>query len=151
MRVERRLEELGLKAGAPVQRTNRLAALKHGDLVYLSGRTPVYPDGTRVIGKVGSDLTLEEGYEGARQTAVNLLGELKELIGDLDRVTQVIKLLCMVNTADGFHDTSLVADGASDLLFELYGEKGRHTRSAVGIACPAGNACIEIEMVVAVE
>ena len=151
MRIEQQLEQLGLKAAPPVSRSNRTAALKHGDLVYLSGRTPVYPDGTRVNGKVGSDLTLAEGYQGARQTAVNLLGELKEFIGDLDKVTQVIKLLCMVNTAEGFYETSRVADGASDLLFELYGEKGRHARSAVGIACPAGNACIEIEMVVAVE
>ena len=151
MRIEQQLEQLGLKAAPPVSRSNRTAALKHGDLVYLSGRTPVYPDGTRVNGKVGNDLTLEEGYQGARQTAVNLLGELKEFIGDLDKVTQVIKLLCMVNTAEGFYETSRVADGASDLLFELYGEKGRHARSAVGIACPAGNACIEIEMVVAVE
>ena len=151
MRIEQQLEQLGLKAAPPVSRSNRTAALKHGDLVYLSGRTPVYPDGTRVNGKVGSDLTLEEGYQGARQTAVNLLGELKEFIGDLDKVTQVIKILCMVNTAEGFYETSRVADGASDLLFELYGEKGRHARSAVGIACPAGNACIEIEMVVAVE
>ena len=151
MRVEQQLADLNLKAASPVSRSNRTAALRHGDLVYLSGRTPVYADGTRVNGKVGSDLTLEEGYEGARQTAVNLLGELKELIGDLDKVTRVIKLLCMVNTAEGFYETSRVADGASDLLFELYGEKGRHARSAVGISCPAGNACIEIEMVVAVE
>ena len=151
MRVEQRLEELGLKAASPVSRSNRVAALQHGDLVYLSGRTPVYPDGTRTDGKVGSDLSLEEGYQAARQTAVNLLGELKEFIGDLDRVTQVIKLLCMVNSADGFYDTSQVSDGASDLLYELYGERGKHSRSAVGIACPAGNAAIEIEMVVAVE
>ena len=151
MRVEQQLADLGLKAAPPASRSNRAAALKHGDLVYLSGRTPVYSDGTRLNGKVGSDLTLAEGYQGARQTAVNLLGELKEFIGDLDKVTQVIKLLCMVNTAEGFYETSRVADGASDLLFELYGEKGRHARSAVGIACPAGNACIEIEMVVAVE
>ena len=76
--------------------------LQHGDLVYLSGRTPVYADGSRVNGKVGSDLTLEQGYEGARQAAVNLLNELKEFIGDLDRVTQVIKLLCMVKHRRGF-------------------------------------------------
>ena len=151
MRVEQRMEELGLKPGALVHRTNRVAALQHGDLVYLSGRTPVYADGSRVNGKVGSDLTLEQGYEGARQAGVNLLNELKEFIGDLDRVTQVIKLLCMVNTAEGFYQTSEVSDGASDLLFELYGERGRHARSAVGIDCPAGNACIEIEMVVAIE
>ncbi len=151
MLVEQRMEQLGLKAADPVRRDNRVAALQHGDLVYLSGRTPVYPDGSRLTGRVGSDLTLQQGYQGARQTAVNLLGELKEFIGDLDNVTQVVKLLCVVNTADGFHDTSQVADGASDLLFELYGERGRHTRSAVGISCPAGNAAIEIEMVVAVE
>jgi enamine deaminase RidA (YjgF/YER057c/UK114 family) len=149
--VEQRLEEMGLVASPPVLRTNRVAALQHGDLVYLSGRIPTYPDGSSITGKVGGDLTWEQGYEAARQTAVNLLGELKEFIGDLDRVTQVLKLLCMVNTADDFYDTSGVCDGASDLLHELYGERGRHTRSAVGIACPAGNMAIEIEMVVVVK
>ena len=151
MLVEQRLEEMGLKAGPSEPRTNRVGAVRHGDVVYLAGKTPIYSDGRKAIGKVGGELTLEEGYEGARQTAVNLLGALKECIGDLDRVTQVVKLLCMVNTADDFYDTSKVADGASDLLLELYGEKGKHARSAVGIACPAGNLCIEIEMIVAVE
>jgi len=143
--VEQRMEQLGLRSAEPVRRGNRVAALKHVDLAYLSGRAPVYSNGSRVIGRVGSDLTLEEGYQAARQTAVNLVGELKELIGDLIKVTQIIKLLCMVNTADGFHDTSQVADRASDLLLYLYGEKVRHTRSAVAISCPAGNAAIEIE------
>ena len=151
MRVEQRLAELGLQAAPPVLRDNRVGASRHGDLGYLSGRGPVYADGTTTTGKVGSDLTFDQGYEAARQTAVNLLGELKELIGDLDRVTQVVKVLSMVNTADGFFDTSGVSNGASDLLYELYGEKGRHARSAVGISCPAGNIAVEIEMVVAVE
>jgi len=152
MRIEQRLEELGLKAAPARVNPNRVGAVKHGDLVYLSGKTPVYSDGKpRQKGKIGSDLTLEEGYEGARQTAVNLLGALKDCIGDLDQVTQVVKLLCMVNTADGFYEAHKVADGASDLLVELYGEKGMHARSAVGIACPGGNNMIEIEMIVAVE
>ena len=152
MHVEQRLEELGLKAAPARINANRVGAVRHGDLVYLSGKTPVYSDGKpRKKGKIGSDLTVEDGYEGARQTAVNLLGALKDCIGDLDKVTQVVRLLCMVNAAEGFYDTPKVADGASDLLVELYGEKGKHARSAVGIGCPAGNNMIEIEMIVAVE
>ena len=152
MRVEKRLEEMGLTLpmGRPV-RANRVYALKTGNYVYVSGSTANYPDGRRLTGKVGRDVTVEEAYDGARQAAVNLLGSLKECIGDLDQVKQIVKLLCLVNTAEDFYDSPSVANGASDLMIELYGERGRHTRSAVGIACPAGNSVIEVEMMVEVE
>ena len=151
MKVEQALADRNLTWATPRPQTNRVAAVQHGDLVYLSGRAPVDAEGKLVSGKVGRDCTPEEAYEGAKQAMVNLLGALKTEIGDLDRVTRVVKVLCLVNTADDFHDPGKVADGASDLLVELYGERGRHARSAVGIACPAAGLCIEIEMIVAVE
>ena len=139
-----------MPSGRP-ERANRLYAKQVGNTVYVSGSTASYPDGRRVTGKVGRDVTVEEAYEGAKQAAVNLLAGVKECVGDLDRVTQVVKLLCMVNNAEDFYDAPSVANGASDLLMELYGEKGRHARSAIGVACPAGNSCIEVEMIVEVE
>jgi enamine deaminase RidA (YjgF/YER057c/UK114 family) len=151
MRIEKRMEELGMEmpTARPV-RANRVYAMRTGNIVYVSGSTANYPDGRRVLGKVGRDVTVEEAYQGARQAAINLLASLKECIGDLDDVRQIVKLLCMVNTAEDFYDAPSVANGASDVFVELYGERGRHARSAVGIACPAGNSCIEVEMVVEV-
>ena len=151
MRIEKRMEELGMEmpTARPV-RANRVYAMRTGNIVYVSGSTANYPDGRRVMGKVGRDVTVEEAYQGARQAAINLLASVKECIGDLDDVRQIVKLLCMVNTAEDFYDAPSVANGASDVMVELYGERGRHARSAVGIACPAGNSCIEVEMVVEV-
>ena len=151
MKIEKRMEELGMEmpTARPV-RANRVYAMRTGNIVYVSGSTANYPDGRRVMGKVGRDVTVDEAYEGARQAAVNLLASLKECIGDLDDVKQIVKLLCLVNTAEEFYDAPSVANGASDVMVELYGERGRHARSAVGIACPAGNSCIEVEMVVEV-
>ena len=151
MKIEKRMEELGMEmpTDRPV-RANRVYAMRTGNIVYVSGSTANYPDGRRVMGKVGRDVTVDEAYEGARQAAVNLLASLKECIGDLDDVKQIVKLLCLVNTAEEFYDAPSVANGASDVMVELYGERGRHARSAVGIACPAGNSCIEVEMVVEV-
>ncbi len=151
MKIEKRMEELGMEmpTARPV-RANRVYAMRTGNIVYVSGSTANYPDGRRVMGKVGRDVTVDEAYQGARQAAVNLLASLKECIGDLDDVKQIVKLLCLVNTAEEFYDAPSVANGASDVMVELYGERGRHARSAVGIACPAGNSCIEVEMVVEV-
>ena len=151
MRIEKRMEELGMEmpTARPV-RANRVYAMRTGNIVYVSGSTANYPDGRRVMGKVGRDVTVEAAYQGARQAAINLLASLKECIGDLDDVRQIVKLLCMVNTAEDFYDAPSVANGASDVMVELYGQRGRHARSAVGIACPAGNSCIEVEMVVEV-
>ena len=152
MRVEKKLEEMGYEMpfGRPV-RANRVYAKRLGNVVYVSGVSASYPDGRRVNGKVPDDVPVAEAYEGARQAGVNLLASLKECIGDLDQVKSIVKLLSMVNTADGFHDPAAVANGTSDLLVEVYGERGRHARSAVGIACPAGNSVIEVEMIVEVE
>ena len=109
MKIEKRMEELGMEmpTARPV-RANRVYAMRTGNIVYVSGSTANYPDGRRVMGKVGRDVTVDEAYEGARQAAVNLLASLKECIGDLDDVKQIVKLLCLVNTAEEFYDAPSV-------------------------------------------
>ena len=96
-------------------------------------------------------VTVEEGYQAARKTGIALLGTVKGAIGDLDKVKQVVKLLCMVNGAVGFAQHPAVANGCSDLLVEVFGDKGRHARSAVGFSGLPGNGCIEIEMILELE
>jgi enamine deaminase RidA (YjgF/YER057c/UK114 family) len=102
------------------------------------------------VGKLGGDLSIDEGREAAGVAALNLLGSLKAEIGELDRVTRIVKLLCMVNCTPDFVQQPAVANGASDLLVEIFGDVGRHARSAVGMAALPGNVCIEIEMIVEV-
>jgi enamine deaminase RidA (YjgF/YER057c/UK114 family) len=102
-------------------------------------------------GRLGENMQVEEGYEGAKLAALNLLAALKAELGDLDRVKKILKLLCFVNAVPGFVGLPKVSNGASDLLVALYGENGKHARSTVGVSVVGGNACIEIEMVVEVE
>jgi len=125
-------------------------AKRHKDLVFLSGHGPI-EDGSLITGKVGSDLTVEQGAHAARVTGLNLLATLKAEFDELENVVSVLKLLGMVNVAPGFSDLPAVINGCSDLFIEVFGEKvGRHARSAVGMAeLPFGMA-VEIEAVVAV-
>ena len=123
---------------------------RHRDLVFLSGHGP-FQDGKLITGKVGSDLTVEEGANAARVTGLNLLATLKKELDELENVTSVLKLFGMVNVAPGFDDLPAVINGCSDLFIEVFGEKiGRHARAAVGMAeLPFGMA-VEIDAVVAV-
>lgn len=125
--------------------------MRTGNLVFLSGHGPKLEDGNLITGKVGSDLTLDEGYAAAKRVALILLASLKSEIGDLDRVRRVVKLLGMVNCTPDFTDQPKVINGASDLLVELYGDKGRHARSAVGMNALPSNIAVEIEMIVEIE
>ena len=154
MRVEQKLADMGLELREPsrTRAGNFIPAVRTGNLVYLSGNGPGLPEGGLLHrGKLGDNVTIEQGYDCARLTMLNLLSALKEEIGDLDKVKQVVKLLCMINSAPDFGDTPKVANGASDLLIELYGEAGRHARSAVGMATLPGSMPVEIEMIVEVE
>lgn len=117
-------------------------------LVYTSGHVSQDSDGNLITGKLGDEVSVEEGYEAAKVTAVNLLGSLKSEVGDLDRIERIVKVLCMVNCVPEFAKQPAVANGASDLFVELFGDKGRHTRSAVGVAALPSNVCVEIEMIV---
>jgi enamine deaminase RidA (YjgF/YER057c/UK114 family) len=151
MSADTRLKELGLElpsAAAPVG--NYVPAVRSGNLVFLSGHGPVGKDRV-VTGKLGVDLTVEEGYEAAKIVAIGLLGSLKDLIGDLDKVRRIVKLLGMVNCDPAFMEQPGVIDGASDLLVEVFGEKGKHARSAVGMNALPFNIAVEIEMIVEVE
>ena len=125
-------------------------AKRYRDVVYLSGHGPI-ADGNLITGKVGSDLSVEEGTEAARITGLNILATLKKELDDLEHVTSVLKLLGMVNAAPGFTDLPQVINGCSDLFIEVFGEKvGRHARSAVGMAELPFNMAVEIEAIVAV-
>lgn len=152
MKIEQKLTEMGLKLpGVRKPAGNYVGAVRAGNLVFVSGHGPGVekPGGEleMVRGKVGRDLTLEQGYEAAKLVALHLLRALKEVIGDLDKVVRVVKLLGMVNTADGFKDQPKVINGASDLYVALWGEAGRHARSAVGLyELPFGIA-VEIEAI----
>jgi len=130
---------------------NYVPAVRTGNLVFLSGHGPFKEDGSLITGKVGADLTVEQGYEAARRIAIGLLGSLKAEIVDLDRVKRVVKLLGLVNCTPEFADQPKVINGASDFLVEVFGEKGKHARSAVGTNALPFNIAVEIEMIVAVE
>ena len=151
--IEDRIRELGYTLpGAAVPAANYVTAVhvEAAGLVYTSGHVARRDDGSTVTGKLGADISIEEGYEAAKLTALGILGSLKAALGELDRVNRVVKLLCMVNSTPDFGKQPPVANGASDLLVEVFGDKGRHARSAVGMADLPGGACIEIEMIVEV-
>ena len=151
-RAEEKIKELGITLpGGKAPVGNYVPAVKTGNLLYLSGVGPAAgPDGTIPTGKVGQDLTVEQGYEAARLVGINLLARLKDALGDLDKVERVVKLLSMVNASPVFTQTPAVANGCSDLLVEVFGERGRHARSAVGMAALPNNIAVEIEMIVEV-
>jgi enamine deaminase RidA (YjgF/YER057c/UK114 family) len=152
MKIEAKLAEMGLELpSAPKPVANYVRIVRTGNLLFVSGHGP-YRDGKlQFLGKVGGDLTVEEGYQAARLVALNCLASVKEALGDLDRVKRVVKLLGMVNCTPEFGQQPEVINGASDLLVELYGDAGRHARSAVGMnALPRGIA-VEIEMILEVE
>ncbi|UCE53167.1 MAG: RidA family protein [Desulfobacterales bacterium] len=152
MKIETRLKEMGLELPAPGKPVaNYVSAVRSGNLVFLSGHGPVLENGNLITGKVGADLTLEEGYKAARQVALVLLASLKSEIGDLDKVRRVVKLLGMVNCTPDFVDQPKVINGASDLLVEIFGEKGKHARSAVGMNALPLNIAVEIEMIAEIE
>ncbi|MEE2885082.1 MAG: RidA family protein [Chloroflexota bacterium] len=148
--VETRLLELGIELPEmkrPV--ANYVPVVRTGNLLFLSGSIPASrQDGSEVRGKLGDDLSVEEGYEAARLVGINLIAVLKATLGDLDRVVQIVKLLTMVNSTQDFVDTPAVANGCSDLLVEVFGDKGKHARSAVGMASLPLNVPVETEMVV---
>lgn len=146
---ENRLKELQITLSEPSTPTaNFVKSVRVGNLVYLSGHGPDKPDGGRITGKVGSDLTIEEGQEAARLTAISLLSTLKAEIGDLNKVKRVFKVFGMVNCPASFDQHSQVINGCSDLLVDVFGERGKHVRAAVGMSSLPGNMAVEIEMIV---
>ncbi|MCH7746375.1 MAG: RidA family protein [Chloroflexi bacterium] len=151
--IEDKLKELGITLpDTPPPMANYVPGVRTGNLLYLSGLGPANrPDGTTPAGKLGKDMSVEEGYEAARLTGINILARLKGELGDLGRVKRVVKLLSMVNTTPDFTQQPAVANGCSDLMVEVFGDKGRHARSAVGMNSLPNNIPVEIEIIVEVE
>jgi enamine deaminase RidA (YjgF/YER057c/UK114 family) len=153
MSAEARLKEIGLALPPPPKPGgNYVPGVRVGNLLFLSGHGPGRVDGVpSARGKVGRDLSIEDGYKVAREVGINLLGTAKALLGSLDKVKRVVKVLGMVNSAEGFGDQPKVINGFSDLMVEVFGENGRHARSAVGMAELPSGIPVEIEMILEVE
>lgn len=150
--VEARLKELNITLPAPTPPSGSFAkTVRVGNLVFTSGHGPVKPDGTMVQGRLGADLTIEQGQEAARLTGIALLTSLKAEIGDLNKVKRIVKVLGMVTSTPEFTDQPKVMNAFSDMMVDIFGDKGKHARSAVGMAALPGNIAVEIEMVVEVE
>lgn len=149
---EEKLKELGIvlpPASKPI--ANYVNAVRSGNLIFLAGKGPKRADGTDVTGKVGKDLTIEQGYEAAKLVAINQLAALKAEIGDFKKVKRIVKVLGMVNCEGSFTEQPKVINGFSDLMVAVFGEKGKHARSAVGMHALPNNIAVEIELVVEVE
>lgn len=147
--IEKRLEELGLiLPPSPEPRFTYIPCNQTGNLIYLSGQDCRDSNGKLIYeGKLGSDLTIEQGQEAARQTILNCLAVMKGYLGDLDRVVRIVKLLGFVNSAPGFADQPYVMNGASNLLVDVFGENGKHARSAIGTSELPFRTPVEIEII----
>jgi len=147
--IDKRLVQLGIalpELAPPL--ANYVPAVQVGQTIYLSGRGPRKSDGSYIIGKVGKDLSVEEAYQAARLTAINQLAALKAHIGDLNRVKRIVRVTGYVHCTDDFTQQPQVINGFSDLMVEVFGDRGRHARSAIGTnALPLGIP-VEIEMIV---
>jgi len=149
---EQKLQELGIELpeiAPPV--ANYVNVVRSGNLLFLAGKGSQNPDGSRITGKVGVDLTIEEGYEAAKSIAYQHLAVIKNEIGDLSKVVRVVKVLGMVNTTPEFTAHSQVINGYSDFMVEIFGEKGKHARSAVGMSSLPVNLAVEIEVIIEIE
>lgn len=155
MEVEKKLAEMGLTLPpSPSPVANYVPAVRSGNLLFVAGHGPaLVKDGKieYIRGKLGRDLTVEQGYQAAKQVMLNILQSIKGAIGDLDKVRRIVKVLGFVNCTEDFPDQPKVINGASDLLVALYGERGRHARSAVGMQQLPFSIAVEIEMVIEVE
>ena len=147
--VESRLIELGYSLAPPPEPIgNYLSASTSGNIMWMAGVGARRADGSRISGKLGQDLTVAEGYEAAKWCALNLLSRMKMELGDLDRVTGILKVFGMVNSSPDFEEQAVVVDGASDLFVELFGEAGRHSRSAPGMAILPRNTAVIVDCVI---
>ena len=146
--IDRRLEELGItlpEAAAPV--AAYVPVVEAGGLLHISGQLP-FKDGQLVTGRLGEDVALEDGTEAARLCGLMLLAQIKKHVGDLSRVTRIVKLGVFVNSATTFTDQPKVANGASELMADVFGEAGKHARSAVGVPVLPLGAAVEVDAIV---
>ena len=146
-----RLRKLGIVLPAPpAPIANFVPCVQEGTLLFLSGQGPVEANGDRHTGKVGGGVSIDDAYAHARLTAINLLAVMQAELGDLGRVKRIVKVLGMVNAVPDFTEHPRIINGCSDLFFDVFGEAGRHARSAVGMGSLPGNITVEIEAIVAV-
>ncbi len=149
--VEEKVAELGItlsEPSAPV--ANYVNSVRTGNLVFMAGKGPNRPEGGYVTGKVGRDLTIDQGYEAARFAAISQLSALKAEIGDLNKVVRIVKVLGMVNCDSTFANQPEVVNGFSDTMVEVFGDRGKHARAAVGMGSLPRNIAVEVEMIVEV-
>ena len=149
---ESKLSELGITLKEPSKPVaNYVNAVRTENLIFLAGKGPRTPEGELVTGKLGEDLTIEQGYEAARAVAILQLAVLKAELGDLNKVKRIVKVLGMVNASPDFTDHPEVINGFSDLMVQVFGEKGKHARAAVGMGSLPRNIAVEIELIVEIE
>lgn len=149
MKVEARLQELGIELPEPVKpAANYVRYVQTGNLLLISGTGPAndFP-----AGKVDAEVSVEEAYQAARSVGLQIIATVKDALGDLDRVNRVVKVLGMVNASPDFGQQPQVINGCSDLMVEVFGEAGRHTRSAVGMGALPNRICVEIEAMFEIE
>ena len=152
MSIDQRLAELGLtlpQPAAPV--ASYVPAVEHGGLLHISGQISFAEDGSLITGRLGDDVDLDGGIAAARRCGVMLLAQMKAALGSLDRVERVVKLGVFVNSSPDFTDQPKVANGASELMQEVFGEPGRHARSAVGVTVLPLGVAVEVDAIVAVK
>jgi enamine deaminase RidA (YjgF/YER057c/UK114 family) len=149
---ENKLKELGVELPSPPDPVaNYVNGVRSGNLIFLAGKGPKKPNGTEITGKLGAGVSIETGYEAARLAAINQLAVLKQMLGNLNRVTRVVKVLSMVNSDPNFIDQPKVINGFSDLIVDVFGQRGLHARSAVGMASLPREQAVEVEMIVEVK
>ena len=151
MEIEKKLKELGYELPIPpTPAANYIGCVRVGNLLFIGGNIGRINGVLKYRGKVGGDVTLEQAYEAARNCALNHLATMKAALGDLDKVERIVKVLSYINVAPGFTDMPKVANGESDLLVHLWGERGQHTRAAIGVASLSQDAPVENEITVQV-
>ncbi len=149
---DKKLKELSIELYPPTRpMANYVKVVRTGNLLFFAGHGPTKADNSNITGKVGKDLTLEQGYDAAKQTGIALLSTLKAEVGDLNKVKRIVKVLGMVNCTENFTDQPKVINGFSDLIVAVFGDKGKHARSAVGMYMLPQNIAVEIEMIVEIE
>ena len=152
MSIDQRLAELGItlpQPAAPV--ASYVPTVEHSGVLYISGQVSIGEDGNRIVGRLGDDMNLERGTDAARRCGIMLLAQMKAALGSLDRVERVVKLGVFVNSSADFTDQPKVANGASELMQDVFGEAGRHTRSAVGVPTLPLGVAVEVDAIVAVK
>ena len=154
--VEEKIKDLNITLpvpGEPIANyvpTVRFSETKNTMLVYVSGTGPRKENGGYITGRLGEDMTIEEGYEAARLTGINILASIKKEIGDLNKIKRFVKVIGMVNSTSDFYQQPAVVNGFSDFIVEVFGDRGKHARSAVGMASLPSNIAVEVEVVVEV-